>query len=79
MATDRAPKWAHSRHSAQDISKAARIMALYLMRAEIADVPKTHLAAALGISRWTLDRDLATLPEVEEHIEKIKRMLSAAA
>jgi hypothetical protein len=69
------PKWPAKRISNQDSSKAARIVALYMMRDELGAVPKTHLAAALGISRWTLDRDIAALPEVMEYVEKYRAIL----
>lgn len=69
------PKWPDKRISQQDSSKAARIVALYLMRDRLGNVPKTHLAAALGVSRWTLDRDIAALSEVFEYVEKYKAVL----
>ena len=75
MAGKRAPKWAVDRRSDQDSSKAARIAALYLLREEIADVPKTHLAGALGISRWTLDKDLAAMQETAGYMEKMQELL----
>lgn len=37
---------------------------------------KTELAAALGVSRQTLDRDLALLAQVAEDIERIKSILA---
>jgi len=79
MTGKRAPKWALDRRSEQDSSKAARIAALYLMREEIADVPKTHLAAALGISRWTLDKDLAAMQETAGYMEKMQKALREEA
>lgn len=79
MAGKRAPKWALDRRSDQDSSKAARIAALYLLREEITDVPKTHLAAALGISRWTLDKDLAALQETAGYMEKMQALLQEEA
>lgn len=79
MASKRAPKWALDRRSEQDSSKAARIAALYLLREEIADVPKTHLAAALGISRWTLDKDLAAMQETAGYMEKMREALQEEA
>lgn len=75
MTGKRAPKWAVDRRSEQDSSKAARIAALYLLSEEIADVPKTHLAAALGISRWTLDKDLAAMQETAGYIKKMQALL----
>ncbi len=57
--------------------KAARLAALLLLRQEgrLPDLPKTEIAAALGISRWTLDRDLATLDQVTADYERFKLAL----
>ena len=79
MTGKRAPKWALDRRSDQDSSKAARIAALYLLREEIADVPKTHLAAALGVSRWTLDKDLAAMQETAGYMEQMQALLQEEA
>ena len=34
-------------------------------------ISKTKLAERLGVSRWTLDRDLAALDQVAEHLRSI--------
>ena len=41
--------------------------ALYILkqRHELPDIPNTQLAKRLGISRWTLDRDLASVDEMD--------------
>lgn len=75
MSTRRAPRWAANRQSDQDTSKAARIAALYLSRNQLTDIPKTHIARAWGISRWTLDRDLAAMAEMQEYVRRLTRLL----
>jgi len=73
-----APRWARDTAAERVQHKAARIAALYLMRDRLHAAPKTELAAALGVSRWTLDRDLAALAEVAEHVERITAALAEA-
>ena len=75
MANPRAPRWARTTAAERVAHKAARIAALYLMRDRLDAAPKTELAAALGVSRWTLDRDLAALPEVAAHVERMTQLL----
>lgn len=75
MSTRRAPRWAANRQSDQDTSKAARIAALYLCRNQLTDIPKTHIARAWGISRWTLDRDLAAMAEMQEYVRQLTQLL----
>lgn len=74
----RAPRWAQRTAAERVEQKAARIAALHLLGGELGDVPKIDLAAALGVSRWTLDRDLAALPEVAAHVERITALLREA-
>jgi len=74
----RAPRWAQRTAAERVQEKAARIAALYLV-GDLDSVPKLDLAAALGVSRWTLDRDLAALPEVAAHVERITALLRDAA
>lgn len=64
----KSPKWATNEMSQQDEMKAARIVALYFYLDRLVDMPKKDIAAALGISRWTLDRDLASLMRAREHV-----------
>lgn len=77
-ATD-APAWAQRQQSERAETKAAHLVALMLVRDELDGIVKTRLAAALGISRWTLDRYLASLPEVEERVARIRRALADEA
>lgn len=74
----RAPRWARTTQAERVEHKAARIAALYLLSGELGGVPKTDLAAALGVSRWTLDRDLAALPDVAAHVERMTALLRDA-
>jgi len=68
----RAPKWArYERTHDRSDGRAARVAALYILRNEMPDVSKKDMAQALGISRWTLDRDLSSVPEVEKIIATI--------
>lgn len=69
--TPPAPRWARRQLDDRAELKAARLAALYLLRGEVDGVPKTHLAEALGISRWTYDRLLASLPEVEANVRDV--------
>ena len=71
-----APKWAKQDRERSE-SKAARIAALYLCRDALGTVVKTDLARSLGISRWTLDRDLAAAGEVGGLIETIIQTIEA--
>lgn len=71
----KAPRWARATQAERVQHKAARIAALYLLSDRLHAAPKTELAAALGVSRWTLDRDLAALAEVAEHVEHITATL----
>lgn len=68
-----APKWAKGRRQGEksELSRAARVAALYAIREQMPNAPKTEIAKALGISRWTLDRDLATLAETDANINAI--------
>ena len=75
MPRPNAPRWAQSTAAERVQHKAARIAAIYLMRDRLAAAPKTDIAAALGVSRWTLDRDLAALPEVAAQVDIMRKML----
>ncbi len=74
----KAPKWAsEERTHERSENRAARVAALYILREAMPDAPKTQIAEALGISRWTLDRDLSSVAEVEEHIQSIINSIEA--
>lgn len=71
------PDWADRQEQERAPLKAARLAALFRLREEgrFPDLPKTEIAAALGISRWTLDRDLATLDQVAVDYERFRLAL----
>lgn len=73
------PDWAARQEQERAAVKAARLAALWLLRGEglLPEAPKTEVAAALGVSRWTLDRDLATLPDVADHYGRYRAALVA--
>ena len=69
----KSPRWAtEERTHERSENRAARIAALYMLRDNMPDVPKTAIAAALSISRWTLDRDLSSVAEVDALIQSIQ-------
>ena len=78
MPSPRAPAWAQRNAAERVEHKAARIAALYLLVDRLGGLPKTELAAALGISRWTLDRDLAALSEVAVHVQRMTGIIEEA-
>ena len=78
MPSPRAPAWAQRNAAERVEHKAARIAALHLLADRLSGIPKPELAAALGISRWTLDRDLAALPEVAAHVERMAAIVEEA-
>ncbi len=72
----KAPKWATTLIYNRAEQKAARMTALYLHRHELTNIPKTEIAKALGVTRWTLDKDLAALDRVATHFETLEKSLS---
>ena len=72
-----APDWAERQEQERAPLKAARLAALLLLRQEgrFPDLPKTEIADALGVSRWTLDRDLAAVDHLVDHYERFKLAL----
>src|SRR5690606_39434517 len=74
----KAPRWATRQKAERVELKAARLAALYLLRDELGSTPKTHLAEALGISRWTYDRLLASLPAVDANIDRKSTRLNSS-
>ena len=72
----KAPAWATKQKAERVELKAARLAALYLLRDELGATPKAHLAAALGISRWTYDRLLASLPDVEANLAAVRQAIT---
>ena len=72
------PKWTDARQNQRSEGRAARVTALYLLSKDgkLPDIPKTQLAKRLGISRWTLDRDLASVDEVDGQIEEVLKLIT---
>jgi len=72
------PKWTDARKHQRSEGRAARVVALYItqQRGEWPDAPKTRIAAALGITRWTLDRDLASVQELAERVAEFRAQLA---
>lgn len=71
----KAPKWSTTLVHNRTELKAARMTALYLHRDSLHGIAKTEVAKALGVSRWTLDKDLASLERVAVHIEALEKSL----
>jgi len=67
------PQWAQDRRDSEKsvLNRAARVAILYAIRDKLPDIPKTTLAHRMGISRWTLDRDLVSLAEADQQIGTI--------
>ena len=61
------PPWAARQEQERSPVKAARLVALLWLREQglLLDASKTEIAEALGVSRWTLDRDMAMLDYVQ--------------
>lgn len=75
------PKWTAARSLERSEGRAARILAIYIlqMAGEWPDAPNVQIAEALGISRWTLDRDLASVEELNAKVEEIRELLAQLA
>lgn len=73
--TIKAPKWSTKLIHDRAELKAARMTTLYLYRNQLTGIAKTEIAKALGVSRWTLDKDLASLDRVATHIEALEKSL----
>jgi biotin operon repressor len=71
----KAPKWSINLIHKRTKLKAARMTALYLYRNQLTGITKTNIAKALGVSRWTLDKDLASLSRIGFHIETLEKQL----
>lgn len=73
-----APKWTENEAHERATAKAAHVIALHILNetGQMPSAPKTDLAQALGVSRWTLDRYLATLEDAQQLalqiVEKLK-------
>lgn len=55
--------------------KAATVIALYTVKDKLDFTRKGELAQRLGISRWTLDRYLATINELDQTIQELIKKL----
>ena len=51
--------------------KAATVIALYTVKDKLDPSNKGELSRRLGISRWTLDRYLATINELDQTIQEL--------
>jgi hypothetical protein len=71
-----APEWATRQKAERAETKAAHLVALIQMRDQLNTVNKSKLSRELGISRWTLDRYLASLPEIEQRVAAIQRAIA---
>lgn len=73
----RPASWALRQEQERAPVKAARLAALLYIRSEglLLDASKTEIAEALDVSRWTLDRDIATLDYVAENYERFRLAL----
>lgn len=63
------PAWTEATKNERAAGKVAHVIALWLLRDKIDLTNKSATAKRLGISRWTLDRYLATLQEAEPMAE----------
>lgn len=71
MTRNKAPKWTESEKKDRARGKVAHVIALWLLKDKIDLSNKSETAKRLGISRWTLDRYLATLQEAEPLAQEI--------
>jgi predicted DNA-binding transcriptional regulator YafY len=71
------PDWAERQEQERAPLKASRLAALFWLRQQnmVPDASKTEIADALGVSRWTLDRDLAALDQVAADYERYRLAL----
>lgn len=76
---NKAPKWTKTERekSARTIEQAARILAIYqLQEAGVLDLSnKSETARRLGVSRYTLDRDLSNVEEARALAGKYAALL----
>ena len=73
------PKWTERTQDTRNDGRPARIAALYLLtkRGELPDIPKTRLAERLGVSRWTLDRDLSSVAEMDSQVAEMMKLITS--
>lgn len=71
------PNWTKHRQEQRNDGRPARIAALYILvkNGLLPDLPKTEIAKRLGISRWTLDRDLDSVKEMDGIINEMIEMI----
>lgn len=71
------PNWTKERQSVRNDGRVAQLAALYILvkNGLLPDLPKTEIARRLGVSRWTLDRHLDTIKELDAIIEKMIEMI----
>lgn len=73
---DSAP-WATSTIADRLDNKAACVIALYLRRGRLKDVDRKDIAAALGVSYWTLERYMATVDRIPDYLAAMDELLAA--
>lgn len=72
---DPTPPWATSTTADRLENKAACVLVLYLRRRQLANVDRQALADALGVSRWTLERYMATVDRIPEYLDALDELL----
>jgi len=71
-----AASWATSTVAERLENKAACVIALYLRRHRLSDISDEALAEALGVSRWTVERYLATVERIPDYLAEIDEALN---
>ena len=73
------PKWTKRTQDTRNDGRPARIAALYLLtkRGELPDIPKTQIAERLSVSRWTLDRDLSSVAEMDNQVAEMMKLIAS--
>lgn len=69
------PAWTDKQKAMRSRGKAATVIALYTLKDKLDFTHKGELAQRLGISRWTLDRYLATINELDQTIQELIKKL----
>lgn len=65
------PAWTDKQKAMRSRGKAATVIALYTVKDKLDLSNKGELSRRLGISRWTLDRYLATINELDQTIQEL--------
>lgn len=70
-----APRWSRDQIHDRGELKAARMVAILQMQDRLTGIPKVRIAAALGVGRHTLDRDLASLDRIAAKAADLTKLL----